>query len=273
MASRTKTREEGTKMEEDVTKLTDEELQQRISGEETPTPEPTAEVVETVEPVEEQVETPEAEVKEVEEGEEEVPPPPSRREQLRINDLLKKYGPPPEVPRTAPLQGMDYTTSLDADPEVVKQLEADRRAAAQQAYLQGQQAANQQVQYNQFYNNIRFDLPLVSDKLSKLDPEDVKSIDEEYMAITGASPQTMTVRNPNIGYAEFVEARLEQAERLAAKMNLQTVKNVTRQAATTGLRPDGSSAKRLNLNQSPDKMTLEELYARTGGTPWVAPKQ
>ena len=253
-------------MEEDVTKLTDEELQQRISGEETPTPEPTEEVVDTVEPVEE-IETPVVEEKEVEEDEEEVPPPPSRREQLRINDLLKKYGPPPEAPRTEPLQRMDYEQTLDADPEVVRQLEADRQAAAQQAYLQGQQASNQRLEYNQFYNNIRFDLPLVSDKLSKLDPEDVKSIDEEYMAITGANPQTMTVRNSNIGYAEFVEARLEQAERLAAKMNLQTVKNVTRQAATTGLRPDGSSAKRLNLNQSEKTMSLEELYAAIGQTP------
>ena len=256
-------------MDEDVTKLTDEELQQRISGEETPTPEPTEEEAgETAEPVEEPVEAVVEEVKEPEENGEEQAPPPSRREQLRINDLLKKYGPPPEAPRTAPSQDrMDYAQQLEADPEVVKRLEADRQAAAQQAYQQGQQAATQQVQYNQFYNNIRFDLPLVSDKLSKLDPEDVKSIDEEYLAITGANPQTMTVRNANIGYAEFVEARLEQAERLATRMNQETVKNVAKQAATTGLRPDGSSAKKLNLNQAPQNMSLEELYASIGQTP------
>ena len=72
---------------------------------------------------------------------------------------------------------------------------------------------------------------------------------------------------PNIGYAEFVEARLEQAERLATRMNQETVKNVAKQAATTGLRPDGSSAKKLNLNQAPQNMSIEELYASIGQTP------
>ena len=228
---------------------------------------------ETPEPVEEPVETPVDEVKEPEDNGEEQAPPPSRREQLRINDLLKKYGNPPETQQVVPSHNrMDYSTSLDADPEVVRQLEADRQRAAQEAYTQGQQASNQQLQYSQFYNNIRFDLPLVAEKLKSLDSEDVQSIDNEYLAITGANTVNGTVRNPNIGYAEFVEARLEQAERLATRMNAQTVKNVARQAAATGLRPDGSSAKRLNLNQSPDKMTLEELYAKTGGTPWKQPK-
>lgn len=257
------------KMDEDVTKLTDEELQQRISGEETPTPEPTEEEAgETAEPVEEPVEAVVEEVKEPEENGEEQAPPPSRREQLRINDLLKKYGPPPEAPRTAPSQDrMDYAQQLEADPEVVKRLEADRQAAAKQAFDEGQQSANQRREYDQFYNNIRFDLPLVKDRLDRLDPEDVQELDDEYLFVTGADTTKGTVKIPNLSYAAWMNARLDQTERLAARMNAQTVKNVAKQAATTGLRPDGSSAKKLNLNQAPQNMSIEELYASIGQTP------
>jgi hypothetical protein len=123
------------------------------------------------------------------------------------------------------------------------------------------------LQYTQFYNNIRFDLPLVTEKLSKLDPVDAKALDDEYLAITGADPNNGYVRNPDIGYAEFIEARIEQAQRLASSMNAQTAKNIAKQTAQTGLRPDGGQAKRLNLNQAPQNMTDEELYAVLGQKP------
>lgn len=259
-------------MDEDASKLTDEELDQRIAeGEPTATPEPVetpsepaaeveSEEASPEEPSEEQPEEPAQEVDKKEVPEEQ---PPSRREQLRIQQLLAKYGPPPERQTSQqPSQfkredALDYQTALDADPEVIKQLEDDRQREGQAQYNRGLQ----DLQYTQFYNNIRFDLPLVSEKLSKLDPMDAKSIDDEYLAITGADPNKGYVRNPDIGYAEFVEARLEQAERLAHSMNAQTVKNVAKQSAQTGLRPDGSSAKRLNLNQAPENMSDEELDA------------
>lgn len=218
-------------------------------------------LAEVPEPIEEE-ETPE-------EGKEDEKPP-SRREQLRIHKLLAKYGPPPER-RSAPSQNpLDYENALDADPEVIQQLEADRRAIAQDQYQRGNLEAMQQMQFTQFYNNIRFDYPVVAEKMSKLDPDMAKALDDEYIAVTGANPANGTVRNPNIGYAEFVEARLEQAERLAQSMSANTAKNIAKQAATTGLRPDGSSAKRLNLNQAPEDMSMEELYAKIGQTP---PKQ
>lgn len=234
---------------------------------------------ESVEPVQEEVVE---EVQEVEEApaeetpeEEESEKPPSRREQLRIQTLLQKYGPPPERPvqQQAPYQrndALDYNQALDADPEVIKQLEADRKAAEQAQYNRGRDESNQALAYSQFYNNIRFDLPLVSEKLSKLDRQDAEALDLEYMKITGADPSRGYVQNPNIGYAEFIEARIEQAERLAASMAATTTKNIVKQAAQTGLRPDGSSSKRLNLNQAPENMSIEELYAVMGQKP---PKQ
>lgn len=257
----------------DPSQMTDDELNKVIETGIVPE-EPTSEPAEVPEEPVAEVEEPEAPAEEApqEEDPKEVPEvqPPSRREQLRIQTLLAKYGNPAErSPQQAPSQptnALDYATALDTDPEIVQQLEADRKAVAQQAFTQGREEATQALAYTQFYNNIRFDLPLVSEKLSKLDPLDAQSIDQEYMAITGADPTRSYVRNPNIGYAEFVEARLEQAERLARSMTAQTTKNIAKQAATTGLRPDGSSAKRLNLNQAPEHMTLEELYASIGQT-------
>ena len=60
---------------------------------------------------------------------------------------------------------------------------------------------------------------------------------------------------------------MELVEEIAGQKNAQTVKNVTKQAAQTGLRPDGSSAPRMNLNKAPQDMTMEELYASIGQKP------
>lgn len=276
MGSKTKrvsrlTREERKEMPDDkpASEMTDEELAEAIK------PEETKEEVKAESDTPELEEAPAEPVKEevIPEEEPEAPEekPPSRREQLRIQQLLQKYGDPGQ--RQAPQQRrdvLDYNKALEAEPEVIQQLEADRKRAEDTQYEQGRSDSSQELQYMQFYNNIRFDLPLVTEKLSKLDPVDAKALDDEYLAITGADPAKGYVRNPNIGYAEFVEARIEQAERLASSMTAQTTKNIAKQAAQTGLRPDGSQAKRLNLNQAPENMTLEELYASIGQK---APKQ
>ena len=54
---------------------------------------------------------------------------------------------------------------------------------------------------------------------------------------------------------------MELGEVIGAKKAQTAAKNVAKQARTTGLRPDGSSAKRLDLNKAPDQMTDEELDA------------
>lgn len=231
--------------------------------------------VETPSEPEQVEETPEAspeQPEEVEEAPEEETPeevtpeekPPSRREQLRIQSLLAKYGDPRS--RQAPSQSgqaLDYSQALDAAPEVIQQLEADRQRAGEQQYSEGLRKA----EAIEFRTNIRLDLPLVTEKLQKLDPRDAEALDKEYLYTVGFDPASGYVQNPNIGYAEFIEARIDQAERLASAMSAQTVKNVAKQSAQTGLRPDGSSAKRLNLNQAPEDMSMEELYAKIGQTP------
>lgn len=258
-------------MDEDVSKLTDEELDARIAGEEPASPEPAEEAPKEEAPAVE--ETPE-EVTPEEQPEEEAPQeevkneepeerPPSRREQLRIQKLLEKYGDPRQKASPAPSQQpkdpLDYRSEFDIqDDEVVKQLEADRQRAQNSGYNEGLRKA----EAIEWKTNIRLDLPLVSEKLSKMDPRDAEALDKEYLYVSGFDPQTGYVNNPSISYAEFIEARVEQAERLAKSMAAETTKNIAKQAATTGLRPDGSSAKRMDLNKPAHLMSDEELEAK-----------
>jgi hypothetical protein len=74
----------------------------------------------------------------------------------------------------------------------------------------------------------------------------------------GISP---TVQSPEISYADFVEAEMEFSDELASQKVQQTTQNIAKQAASTGLRPDGSSPKRMDLNKAPGDMSEDELKA------------
>lgn len=196
-------------------------------------------------------------------------PTPSRREQLRIQDLLKKYGPPRERPAPSQ-QGLNYQEALDADPEVIQRLEADRQATGQSQYNEGLKRA----EYLNWNTTLKIDAPNVERKYPVLDPSSPEfhpaaadAINQWYLNMSGFDTDTQTVNNPNIGYADFVEGFMELVQETAGQKNAQTVKNVAKQAAATGLRPDGSAAKRMDLTKDPSAMTMEELYASIGQKP------
>lgn len=268
-------------MDEDVTKLTDEELDKKLEEAVVATPAPEeapaepsqeedvedAEVSDTVEEVKEEPE----EEPEAEQPKEEEQKPPSRRETLRIQQLLKKYKDTSQTPQQPPIQNqLDYNQALDADPEVIKQLETDRQATSQQSYNLGLE----QAKAIQFHTRLEIDAPRVESKYEFLDkssnnfdPVRASALNELYLNQVGYSPGDPqrgipeTVANPNIRYSDFVEAQMEFAEALMRERNTRTVSNVAKQAAQTGLRPDGSSAKALNLNKPPSQMSDEELDA------------
>lgn len=248
--------------------MTDEQLNKVIETGilEEPILEPESKEVEAIAEAPEEAE-PEV-VEEEEEAKVETPAetPPSNRLLTRAQKLLEKYGPPQE--RQAPRRNdaLDYSQALDADPEVIEQLNADRQRTEQTYYNEGLRKA----EAIEFKTNIRLDLPLVAPMMAKLDPRDAEVLDREYLNTVGFDPATGNVERPNIGYAEFIEARIEMAKRMGESMNAESVKNIAKQASMTGLRPDGSSAKRLNLNQAPENMSIEELYASIGQT---APKK
>lgn len=193
---------------------------------------------------------------------EEEPKEPSRRETLRIQQLLAKMKDQPK-PAVSPEGGLDYKTALDADPEVVAQLEADRKAVAEAQYQRG----FDQAKSIQFHTRLEIDAPKVETKYPQLnkdsdqfDPVVADEINSLYLHLVGYDSKTDTVQN-NLRYADFVETQFGLAERLAKEKVAKTSLNIAKQAANTGLRPDGSSAKRLNLDKAPEEMTDEELDA------------
>lgn len=190
--------------------------------------------------------------------EEEAPEQPSRREQLRIQSLLRKYGDPTD--RQAPQQkGIDYRDMINADDEVYEQLENRTSEYASQVYQEGVQRA----EYLNWHTGLKIDTPNVHRDFPEVAKNDRlrDSLNEEYLSFVGFDPKTQTVKRPEVSYYDYVDARVEQAKELAETMVERTRKNVTRQAARTGLRPDGSSAKRLDLSKDPSQMTDEELDA------------
>lgn len=223
-------------------------------------PQETEQVVEPEEP--EGVEPPTGEP-EAPEAEAE-PKPPSRREQLRIQQLLEKYGKPEPTPQLPPAPGINYEQELDADPETIKRLQADRDAAAKAMYEYGLQQSNS----IQFHTRLEIDAPRVETKYPTLNKESeefnpafANAVNTWYLNMVGYDPQTNSVRNPNIRYADFVEGFMELVDEGASVRSETTRKNVTKQAAQTSLRPDGSASKGMNLNKAPQDMSEDELKA------------
>lgn len=270
--------------EKDASQMTDEELAKAVGSE--PPKEEVKEPPESKDKQEPEAPEEKPEVKTPEEEEpaeeEELSPRAQKRlESLKIQEQiarLKQVNPQPSQSKRD--GALDYSTALEADPEVIKQLEADRTAEGQAQYEHGLDRSN----YNKWEILLSMDEPTVRAKYPELDPTNkekyypalAQTMATKFAMFSGYNPGdpekgiARTVQNPSLRYLDFVEGEMEFANELASLKNAQTVKNVAKQAATTGLRPDGSSAKRLNLNKQPHDMTTEELYAAIGQTP---PKQ
>lgn len=266
MAKDKKTKEEETP--ETPEKEVEEETKSEETPEETPTEESKEESAEEAGEPEEAEEAPEEETPKEEEVPEEEPKQ-SRREKLRIVDVLQKYGPPPaQAPVEQPTQpGMDYSQALEADPATVQQLEADRQAYGKTQFEQGSAQALKQAETIEWRTMLHIDAPQIESKYSFLNPKDEKNfnpaaadaLNKMYLGAAGYDDTTKQVANPNIRYADYIDSIMELADELAENKATATTKNIAKQAAKTGIRPDGSTVKRLNLNQAPDKMTDEEL--------------
>lgn len=244
----------------------DEELEQESPAKEG------AEGEEPKETPEEPAPEQEEEEPEEEEGEEEEEPAKpekkiSRREALRVRDLLSR-GQPEEEPAqpkgpTAP-SALDYEKALEADPETIRRLEEDRKKVMQESWNEGMsQAASLQ-----FHTRLEIDAPRVEAKYPQLDRESdsykesaAYDINTMYLALAGYDKESGMVANPNLRYGAFVDTIYNLAKDIASEDVPTIVKNRAKQRTSTGLRPDGSSPKRLNLNKAPEDMTNEELDA------------
>jgi hypothetical protein len=274
--------------DENPASLTDEELQQRINGEEpapeappanpapeeNPQPEPPApEPNPAPEPPAPEGPAPEAPQPEV------APEPPvSRREQLRINQLLKRYGAPEEQPqpqRQAPQQqpqqqpGINYRDLIEADDDIYADLEAASQQYGDSRYQAGAQDILKQAQGIEWRTMLNIDAPVVEGKYEFLNPRDegnfhpalADTLSTWYLNMSGYDPATNTAANPNMRYGDFVDGIMELAEEIAATRTARTTQNIAQQAATTALRPDGSSPTRFDFNKAPEHMSDDELKA------------
>lgn len=178
-----------------------------------------------------------------------------KAKELKLNKILDRIQ---SAPRSnQPNEALDYRSAIEADDAVYQTLEQDRASYGDARYNEGLEL----VKAMEFRTNIKLDLPLVKDKLDKLDPADAEAIDKEYLMYTGYDPETGFVKNPEIGYADFVEAQIERAERLASNLHVASQKNIAKQAAKTGVRPDGGSRSGIKITNPGDisKLTPEQF--------------
>lgn len=247
--------QEETIVEEVVEETPLETPQEETTKEESPADE-SPEEEETETSVEESVE---------EEGEKEAPPQISRRKAKRLEKLESLV----ERLKTAetPVQeqpGIDYRELLDTEPEVYDQLDAKTQEYGTGRY----NAGLEQAKAIQFHTRLEIDAPKVEAKYPQFDKESTEfnpaianAINQWYLSAVGYDPKTERPANANVRYLEFVEGIMELADNMATAKTSNTRKNIAKQAGSTGLRPDGSSAKTLNLNKDPKDMTDEELSA------------
>lgn len=229
-----------------------------------------SEQVEAKPPVETPEEEQAQEPTEEEEGQEaEEPPQMSKRKADRLAKLenLVTRLKSDEAPQAPDIKGMDFATELQADDETIARLDEDRKSVAQEAMTQG----FEQAKSVQFHTRLEIDAPRIESKypLFNKDSEDFKpatvdAINRWYLASVGFIPGDDSkgipdkVANPNLRYGDFVEGIMELSDSMAGVKVENTQKNIVKQAANTGIRPDGSTSK-LNLNKAPQDMSDEEL--------------
>lgn len=262
---------------DDPSTMSDEELKAKIEGtepEETPKEESPADPPAEETPKEETAPAEEAPAETPTESEPEETPAPSRREQLRVQQLLKKYGPPPaEEPAPsqtpAPSSAPNFRELIDADDAVYDALDTTTQQAIAEARKAGETDTLKVIKSVQWETLLQIDTPQVLSKHPALNPNDKEhfrpaladAMNRRYMAMVGFDPKTRTVETPDIRYSDFVESEFELADEIASTQVANTTKNIAKQAANTGLRPDGSAAKGMDLSKHPEDMTNEELNA------------
>lgn len=208
------------------------------------------EVEETVETTEETQET------EEEATEEELSPRQQKRveqlKQSKLDSILDRVT--QGKTQSSTYKPLDYKETIDADEQVITQLSNDREQYATSL----QEQTNERLTTELWKRDIKSDLALVKDKLDKLDPSDARAIDKEYLLYSGYDPQSGRVANPTIGYAEFVEAQIDRANKIASNLNVRTQQNVAKQAAQTGLRPTGGASKATKISSADDIANISD---------------
>lgn len=241
-------------------------------GEEAPvitpdvTPDPVDPPAPADEPIVEEEETPP-------DPDEEPEVPPTPRENKRIQAVLKKLADAqarPVVPEI-PKPGKPNEPIIGEGEYDIDQINKMAEEYAQRRYEAGAASSNQRLAETQnaiqFQTRLELDAPKVTSKYEflnqdsdKFDPGAASFINEMFLKTVGYNPQNGTAQNQNIRYDEFVEGIVELRETLAAAKVVDSQANIASQAARTGVRPGGGTAKSYS-GTDPSKMTDEQLEA------------
>lgn len=152
-----------------------------------------------------------------------------------------------------PYKPLEYKEDQEYDP---KDLEADRKAAQEAARREGVQRGLSQtsprLERELWADRFDIDSERVTTKWDALNPEKTDSykpkleaqLVQKYIAYTGVTrdPQgRISIEKPNIRFRDFVDAEMRNLEEYASERNAQSSKNLVRQAANTGVRPNGQA--------------------------------
>lgn len=189
----------------------------------------------------------------------------SRRQQKavdRVEAEAKEYGlnkildriTQVKQPQAAPTRqdNLDYRQVMDAPDEVYSQLEQEREQVRAQGFNEG---LNRFERF-EFEQNLKSDLPLVQEKLNRLEPAAAEALDRMYLQTIGFNPDTGVPAVKGIGYADFIDAQLELANSIASTKVINSQRNIAKQAAQTGIRPDGGGRQGLQINSVEDIRNL-----------------
>lgn len=181
--------------------------------------------------------------------------------ELKLNNILKKVT-QQEQTRPDTYKGIDYKETISADEQVYETLTRDREQYGKSL----QNEALEQTKSIQFHTRLEIDAPKVASKYDMFDPESpnfkpaqAAAINEMYLATVGYDPKTDRVANNNVRYSEYVDGIMELVETTASSKVQESVKNVTKQASQTGIRPGGTTSKKKSNSTIPHEMSDEEL--------------
>lgn len=187
----------------------------------------------------------------------------SRRKQLRIQKLLNKMGVSPEdLAPSKKDSGPDFRDMVDADDEVYRQLS---KRASEYAESQRREGANE-ARFYSWRTELKIDSNKVNDRWHQFDqnspdfkPQLADAINNMYLASVGYDGKS--VKNPDISFYDYVEGIMELADE-AAETKVQTSRrNAIKQASRTGIRPDGTVPRSMDLTKDPTQMSDAELAA------------
>lgn len=147
-----------------------------------------------------------------------------------------------------------------------KQLEEDRQAYGKEQLQQGMQQVQESltpIRHEMWADRLEIDgervkkdWPVMDEDSKEFDPDFTGEINQKFLNFIGYRQDEktgrVTIERQNVRYSDFVRAERQNIERYASRLNENSTKNIVKQAANTGIRPNAQprSTKTGNVDTS-----------------------